>query len=111
MVCAPVNTSPDRPRLDKFKHASVFLLLSFSTGLFLFAIFKILSFLFLPPVLLLLFMLCGFPIGSFLALKYFSVDWESFARSLRLLRLVMVLTVVGYFVFRQVFSFHMPAVA
>ncbi len=107
----PVSIPPQPAPIGRLKVATVFLFLSFSTGLFFFGIFKILSFLFLPPVLLLLFMLCGFPIGGFLALKYFSANWQSFSRSLRLLRIVMILTVAGYFAFRKVFLFHMPAEA
>ncbi|UCD57200.1 MAG: hypothetical protein JSV16_15535 [Candidatus Hydrogenedentota bacterium] len=109
MFDAPASIPLQQARPGKSTIIPAFLLLSFSTGLFFFGIFKILSFLFLPPVLLLLFMLCGFPIGGFLALKFFLPEWESFSRSLRLLRLVMVLTLAGYFVFRKLFSFHMPA--
>lgn len=92
VVCAPA--ARDAKQAGAF--AIALFLLSFSTTLFTLAVFKLLTF-FVMPSLFFDLLFVGFPIGALLGARFFTSADSAFARSLWILKSVMLVSVGACF--------------
>ncbi len=70
------------------------LLLSFGAGLFSICIFKLLGFLIIPTSFFIILLLFGMPLGGLLSLKFFTNNTRGFMKSLTLLQITMVFSIL-----------------
>lgn len=89
-----VKTDRMSGRSDGIRTGAALFLLSTATVLFTLAVFRLLSF-FIMPSLFFDLLFVGFPVGAFLGARFFRIDARSFRATLRILRAIMVLTVLA----------------
>ena len=80
--------------LSSARVAAALFLLSTATVLFTLAIFKLLSF-FIMPSLFFDLLFVGFPIGAFIGVRFFRIQFSSFRKTLWIVQSVMILSVAA----------------
>ncbi len=78
--------------------------LSFATVLFVLAIFKLLSF-FIMPSLFFDLLFVGFPMGAFIGAAFFKITLKSFLKSLWVLQIITILSVIAVLLAKNLDSF------